>query len=119
LGSTIFLSLIIGDVNAIGAVIISNADNLKGLSYSRSLEKEADENGLQILKERGMDCNGFVRLFQILKKENEVNVNEWISSHPDLNKRIDYIKNSDECKQNNFITNNTLHSLFLQLKTAE
>jgi Zn-dependent protease with chaperone function len=122
LGSTVFFSVILGDVGAIGNVIVSNADRLKGLSYGRGLEKEADLNGLQILSERKIDCNGFIKLFELLQKE--VNASgikepvEWISSHPDLQKRIDYIKSNELFNLRGVEKNETLQTLFLKLKTA-
>jgi Zn-dependent protease with chaperone function len=121
LGSKVFLSLIVGDATAVGGVIINNADDLKSLSYGRSLEKEADENGARLLSDRKIDCNGFVRLFNILKTETPgVNKTaEWISSHPNLDKRIKSIQANPFCK--GLIPNNdsTLQQLFLKLKTEE
>jgi predicted Zn-dependent protease len=122
LGSTIFLSVILGDIGAIANTLISNADNLKGLNYSRSLEKEADMNGLKILSERKIDCNGFVRLFELLKKETQLTGKqpaEWISSHPDLDKRIDYIKKDELFNKNGVEQNEVLKTLFLKIKTAD
>jgi len=101
--------------------MIRNADNLKGLSYSRNLEKEADMNGLRILSERKIDCNGFVRLFELLKNESQtmgVQPAEWISSHPDLEKRIDYIKKNELFNKNGSELNETLKTLFLKIKTG-
>jgi Zn-dependent protease with chaperone function len=122
LGSTLFLSVLVGDLGAMGNVIISNADNLKGMSYSRKLEKEADMNGLEILNERKIDCNGFVRLFQFLKKESEkadIQPAEWISSHPDLDKRIDYIQSHELFNKNGAEMNELLKVLFLKIKTGD
>lgn len=122
LGSTIFLSVIFGDIGAIANTMIRNADNLKGLSYSRKLEKEADLNGLKILSERKIDCNGFVHLFELLKKETQVTGKqpaEWISSHPDLDNRIDYIKKVELFNKNGMEQNETLKTLFLKIKTAD
>jgi predicted Zn-dependent protease len=122
LGSTIFLSVIFGDVGAIANTMIRNADNLKGLSYSRKLEKEADMNGLKILSERKINCNGFVHLFEILKKETQETGKqpaEWISSHPELDYRIDYIKKDELFNKNGVEQDETLKSLFLKLKSAD
>ena len=123
LGSTVFLSVILGDVGAVSSVVISNADRLKGLSYGRKLEKEADLNGLQILSERKIDCNGFIGLFELLKKEvNAAGVKEpaeWISSHPDLQKRIEYVKANEAFNLRGVEKNETLQTLFLKLKTGE
>lgn len=120
LGSKVFLSLIIGDATATGSVIIDNADHLKTLSYSRRLEKEADDNGARLLAERKIDCAGFVGLFGMLKKATKnVEVTEWMSSHPDLNKRIQNIQDNVFCKNASPKSDSTLRHLFLQLQTAE
>lgn len=123
LGSTVFLSVLIGDVGAVSSVIIGNADRLKGLSYGRSLEKESDLYGLQILSERKIDCNGFVKLFVLLQKEVDAagikEPAEWISSHPDLQKRIEYIKSNELFNLRGVEKNETLQTLFLKLKTTE
>jgi Zn-dependent protease with chaperone function len=122
LGSTIFLSVILGDVGGIANTIIGNADNLKRLNYSRGLEKEADIAGLKILSDRKIDCNGFIRLFELLKKETlqtGKQAAEWISSHPDLDKRIDYIKKSALFNKNGVDENEALKTLFLKIKTAD
>ena len=121
LGSSLFLSIIFGDIGTMGNVIVSNADDLKGLSYSRRLEKEADMNGLNLLSERKIDCNGFIHLFQLLEKEVEQSGTqpaEWISSHPDLEKRIDYIKKSELFNKQGVEVNETLKTLFLKIKTG-
>lgn len=120
LASAIFLSVVFGDLGTISNIIIRQADNLKVLHYSRRLEKEADINGLKILSERKIDCNGFVKLFELLQKE--VNASgknmpaEWISSHPDLEKRIAYIKADPLFNNNGVEENETLKTLFLKIK---
>lgn len=121
LASSLFLSIILGDVGAIGNVIINNAEDLKGLSYSRKLEKEADMNGLKLLSERKIDCNGFIRLFELLQKEVEQTKDqprEWISSHPDIKKRIGYTKSHELFNKDGVEVNETLKTLFLKIKTA-
>ncbi len=120
LGSKVFLSLVLGDATAVGGVIVNNADDLKHLSYSRSLETEADRYGVRLLAERHIDPLGFVRLFQLLKKETPAApTSEWMSSHPDLNKRIEGIKNNIFYKDANSKSDSSLHHLFLQLQTAD
>jgi len=121
LASSLFLSIILGDVGAIGNVIINNADDLKGLSYSRRLEKESDMNGLKLLSERKIDCNGFIRLFELLQKEagqTRDEPAEWISSHPDTKKRIAYIRSHEAFNKNGVEVDETLKTLFLRIKTG-
>lgn len=119
LGGSAFLSVILGNVGGVSDVIINNANNLKNLSYGRSLEKEADINGVKILSERKIDCHGFTGLFTMLKKQNNVEVAEWMSSHPDLQSRIDYIKKSPDFNKNGLSDNETLKTIFLKLKTGD
>jgi Zn-dependent protease with chaperone function len=121
LASHIFLSVIIGDIRAIANAMIRNADNLKDLSYSRNLEKEADLNGLKILSERKIDANGFIRLFELLKVETSKagkQPGEWISSHPDLDKRIEYIKKSELFNRGIVVQDEALKTLFMKMKTS-
>lgn len=120
LSSRLVLSLFLGNLDVVGAVLIQNTDQLKDLSYSRSLETEADEEGARLLAKRGIDCKGFVELFQLLQKETGgAEVPEFINSHPNLDKRIRNIRALSACKGLQPAEDNTLRGLFLQLKTAE
>ncbi len=122
MASSLFLSIILGDIGTLGNVIINNADDLKGLSYSRKLERDADMNGLRLLSDRKIDCNGFIRLFELLKKEigqTGGQPTEWISSHPDLEKRIAYTRSSEQFNKNGVEKNETLQTLFLKIKTGD
>lgn len=92
LGTYMVVSLVFGDVTGIGAVVVENAHTLKNLEYSRKLEKEADLNGLQLLHARQISGQGYIWLFGTLKKESAKGRSEWLSSHPDLDNRIDYIQ---------------------------
>lgn len=118
MGNSMLFSVIFGNTGAAGNMIIRNADNLKNLSYGRSLEKEADLDGLKILTERKIDPNGFVDLFKMLEKENNVKVSEWMSSHPDIDKRILYIKQSPDFNKNGVQENDTLKNLFEKIKSG-
>ncbi|HYH14483.1 MAG TPA: M48 family metallopeptidase [Flavisolibacter sp.] len=118
LSSQVFFTLLMGDVTVAGSILLQNADNLKQLSYSRELETESDEYGAQLLADRGINCNGFVRLFQLLKKEmGSIQPNEWLSSHPDLENRVQNIQSLSYCKQATS-SNASLQTLFSQLKAA-
>jgi len=92
LGSKIFISLLLGKFGSVTSVLVDQADNLKSLTYSRSLEKEADMDGLELLKARKIDTKGFTDLFQHLKNAGpSSSAPEFLGSHPDIDKRIDYI----------------------------
>lgn len=115
LGSKIFISLLLGKFGSVTSVLIDQADNLKSLTYSRSLEKEADMDGLELLKARKIDTNGFADLFQHLKASSpSSSLPEFLGSHPDMDKRIEYIQ---AAAAGAVITENTeLRTIFEKLK---
>lgn len=93
LGSRIFISLLFGKFGAVTNVLVSQAENLKHLQYSRSLEKEADMEGLRILMERKIDPVGFTDLFKHLQNAAPGSaLPEFLGSHPDTDKRMEYIR---------------------------
>lgn len=114
LGSQVFLGLVFGKVGTVGTVMVDHADELRSLTYSRSLEKEADMRGLKILTDRGIDPNGFLDLFERLKTGSSLEVPEFLASHPDLDNRIAYIKESS--KQVRVKPQPALDTIFAQLK---
>ncbi|MBI1343233.1 MAG: M48 family metalloprotease [Terrimonas sp.] len=122
LGSSMFLSVLFGNGSSLVNLAIQQANNLKGLDYSRKLEKEADLQGLKIICDRKMDGNGFVELFRLLQKEvntaGEPASAEWISSHPDLQKRIGYIKRDPHFNANGVEEHPILASLFKRLQSG-
>jgi predicted Zn-dependent protease len=94
LGTYMVLSIVLSDVNGIMGVIIENAHNVKSLSYTRSLEEEADNNGLKLMQQAGINPQGMVNLFKHLKEPNEgsYEIPEFLSTHPMLDERIKYIE---------------------------
>lgn len=76
------VSLLFSDVNGVMAVLAANAQQLHSLSYSRSFEQEADEQGLKILMDNNINPIGMVKLFEQLEKESEISIPKIISSHP-------------------------------------
>lgn len=94
LSGYLFLSVLSGDVNGVMSVLMENGHMLTNLNYSRSLEQEADENGVQTLYKNEVNPEGMIGLFEILKKESgeEESYFKYISSHPMLEQRIDYVE---------------------------
>lgn len=114
LGSKVFLGLLLGRMGSVTTTIIDHADDLKSLTYSRKLEKEADIGALRILEERHIDPAGFEDLFIRLKNDAGSDLPEFLGSHPDIDKRITYIKESSKLEK--VIENDKLKSIFEQLK---
>lgn len=76
------VSVIFGDINGVIAVVAENAQMLHSLSYSRDLEQEADEKGLELLFNNHVNPFGAVKLFKQLERESEHNVPKILSTHP-------------------------------------
>ena len=117
--SSVILAVLFGNSGSIAGAIIGNADELKDLSYSRGLEKEADLDGLKLLAARHIDGNGYLELFDMLKKESArqgMEVAEWISSHPDLDRRKKYIRESPYFRQGGVQPHETLQTLFNKVR---
>jgi beta-barrel assembly-enhancing protease len=92
LSSKVFLSLLLGKMGNLTTIVLNNTDQFTGLQYSRTLEKEADQNGLVLLTQQKLNAEGFVYLFQHLQAAGTNSIPEFLSSHPDTEKRIQYIK---------------------------
>jgi Zn-dependent protease with chaperone function len=114
-GSKVFLGLLFGSFGSVTSVLVDKADNLKHLTYSRKLEKEADTEGLAILVQRKIDPGGFVDLFMHLGQSAPGSVlPEFLASHPDIENRIGYI---NEASKNASVAENVqLKAIFDQLK---
>jgi Zn-dependent protease with chaperone function len=113
------ISLITSDINGLSRSLISNAYMLKALSYSRTLEKEADNEGMQLMVNNNINPVGMKWLMQDLRKMNkEVPADiSFLSTHPLTDKRIE---NADQFSkkyiQLNEPLDDELKSLWLELK---
>lgn len=84
LAGSMFLSLLLGDMGGLAEAVAQKGDELKGLSYSRDLETEADTIGIRRMHANGVDPQGMVKLLELLEREAE-NMPEgvsFLSSHP-------------------------------------
>lgn len=94
LGSDVFIGVLFGNMSSVGGVLAGQANEIRSLSYSRSLEKEADLKGLSLLTARKIDPKGFDDLFKHLEEAAPAGqeIPEMISSHPDTQNRVAYIQ---------------------------
>ena len=93
LSRKMFLALLFGNDSGITAVVVNNADALKQLQYSRSLETEADNNGLQLMAKNNINVQGMTRLIQMLQKESGgAETSSFLSTHPVFKDRIQNIE---------------------------
>jgi predicted Zn-dependent protease len=92
LAGYMIISLLVGDVSGIAAVLTDNAQQLYQLSYARDHEQQADELGLQILLDNHQDPTAMLQLFKKLNATGADALPELLSSHPLPNSRIQHIK---------------------------
>jgi Zn-dependent protease with chaperone function len=87
LGLGAALTLIFGDSSLAGVGQLALA-----LSYSRDMEREADQRGIELLQRAGIRADGMSAFFGIIKSDVEKGLfhrlPEFLSSHPDLDARI-------------------------------
>lgn len=111
------IAILFNDVSAITATIIGNAQNLRGLNYSRSAETEADAYGMKIMLENDINVSGMKKLMQILQKQGDVPENfSFLSSHPLTRKRIEATNDFIMKHPQKDGADDSLQTLFTQLK---
>ena len=100
------MNLLIGDVTGIIAVIMENGGGLLSLKFSKSMEIEADNEGLRLMLESGIDPWGFYTFLEKMKEfELEMTkkvekegikipseVLEFFSTHPATENRMENIR---------------------------
>jgi len=113
LARKMFLALIFGNQSGMISVAVGHADELKGLQYSRSLETEADDNGLQLMAKGHINVQGMLRLMEMLQKESQgPQMPGILSTHPIFDERIDNIKEQIKRLPAGPIENQELKKLF-------
>lgn len=92
--SGIVIAAVFGDVSDLTPWLVSKADQFSQLDYSRDLETEADQEGLQLLKEKHIDPQGMLQLLELLKTESAEApaMMKYLSTHPDTEARIKEVK---------------------------
>jgi Zn-dependent protease with chaperone function len=58
------------------------------LSYSRDMEREADQRGIALLQQAGIRADGMAAFFEEFKKDGAGGLPDFLSTHPDLDARI-------------------------------
>lgn len=88
--SGLLVSVLVGDVGGVSAVLLENANTLRNLSYSRGLEKEADHEGMLLLLQNQINPVGMQQLMESLEREHKdlPGIVSFISTHPLTKDRI-------------------------------
>ena len=111
LGTFLIFQGFLGDEAGLIGAIGESAGKLSSLFYSRAFERESDEVGFTYLTKAGIDPKGMVEFFQRIERESEISLEEeeeeeeeensetidalknFVSTHPGINERIDYLNN--------------------------
>lgn len=94
LANVMVLSILLNDVNGITSIIIDNASAIGELSFSRSLEEEADTEAIKLMLENNINPNGMLGLLEQLNQLNQgIEIPEFLTTHPITENRIEYVKN--------------------------
>ena len=118
MATSLFISVLLSDVNGVSSLLIDNANQFKTLSFSRNLESEADAEGLKVLLHNGIDPNGMIRLFKILMQQSDELDQQWafLSTHPLTKKRIETIEKKIALTKYTTVDATHLDTLWQQLK---
>lgn len=93
LGRNMFLFLLLGNNSGLVTEVAGQLDALKGLQYSRTLEYEADEKGMEYMTKSRIDPLGMLRLMEMLQKETKgTELPGFLQTHPLHTDRIAAIK---------------------------
>ncbi|MHC2990285.1 hypothetical protein OB13_01285 [Pontibacter sp. HJ8] len=109
-------SLLFGDVSGVATVIVDNASTLRNLEYSRSLEQEADEAGLELLRQNQLNPQGMVWLLERLQQGDDPDMLAFLSTHPDTEDRVEEVKSQINNARYKTEPNPTLEAAWEKLK---
>ncbi len=114
------VSLVLGDIGGVTAVVFQNINQFQGLEYSRSMEKEADVRALEVMQKSGIDPQGIIQLFNTISSDDENtdtnDLSEFVSTHPLTKHRVEYIQEYLDKDTKKYSDNQKLDSLFLLIK---
>ena len=75
--------------------VLQTAEHFGDLGYSRDAEQSADTEGMKLLIKSGIDPEGMIDFFGIMKEESgdTSGIFEYFSTHPSTGERISRLKN--------------------------
>ncbi len=103
ISSSLLLSIITSGMGS-GGALLTNANSFRMMSYSRNLEREADEQGMNLMVNNKINPKGMKMLMESLQKAHDDMPSSlsFMSSHPLTKERI---KNADKFVATHDITN--------------
>ena len=85
----LLISFVSGDLSGtVGAVLLSQAHEFRNLAYSRDLETEADETGMQMMAASGLKPSAMSEMLRQIQPAGETELPSFLSTHPVFSERI-------------------------------
>ncbi|MCW9047537.1 MAG: M48 family metallopeptidase [Gammaproteobacteria bacterium] len=120
---SLILSAVLGSSSDSVSELINDTSMLTMLSFSRDQEQASDNVGIKVLNSYYGHVQSATDLFQTFKSEHKkagVNVPQFLSTHPDIESRIEHLNNM--AKKQNWIQQGTINSIpehiFKRIKIA-
>jgi beta-barrel assembly-enhancing protease len=118
LAGSMVISVVVGDMNAIGNIMVSQANNIYELGFTREMEKQADLEGLEIMYLNKLDPKGMIHLMERLSEEEKKygvdKMPAYLNSHPMTKERIAYITKASKGK--NGEKNDVLENIWKEIQ---
>jgi predicted Zn-dependent protease len=88
------IAAITGDVSGAAAFGLNAAANLGSLRYSRAHETEADDEGMRMILDAGIDPAGMIAFYELLAREGPElpGVLSYLSTHPATGERVQRLR---------------------------
>jgi beta-barrel assembly-enhancing protease len=117
LASGMLLTLVLGDANTIMESVVSIAEQLNTLGFSRKMEREADIKGVELMLDAKINPQGMLSIFKKLLKEElkleenknnsskSINAKElfsYLSTHPSAKSRLKKLEKQIENNSKKF-----------------
>ena len=93
LSMAVIIAALSGDASGMLSYGLQAAQTLQTLSYSREAENQADEKGLALLQEAGVDPKGMMSFFEKLShKHEDTSPFRYFSTHPPTTERRNHLE---------------------------
>lgn len=90
----LLISMLAGDISGSAAgLLLSQAHEFRNLSYSRSLETEADEMGMEMMAAAGANPAAMAEMLIQIQPSGKEEIPSFLSTHPVFSERIPHAQN--------------------------
>jgi Zn-dependent protease with chaperone function len=119
MGVSAMISVVLGGIGDADNLLLRNAASLRQLSFSRSLEREADGKGMELMIENHIDPSGMKHLMELMQHtlQDKGKGVSFLSTHPLTEERIENAEHFlREHKSTTFAADSSLTQIWRALK---